>query len=164
MAHSDNAVREPSPPSEREVVITRTFEAPAARIFEMWTKPEHVARWWGPKGYTTTIDAMDARPGGEFRLVMHGPDGTRQPVKGVYKEVNPPRRLVYTEDWDLGDRPSVASVVTIAFDEGDGRTTATIHVLYETTEDRATLIDMGVREGWHSCLDRLVEELAVVES
>ena len=164
MFDADKDLREPPSRSDREIVITRTFEAPAPRIFEMWTKAEHVARWWGPKGYTTTIDRMDARPGGEFRLLMHGADGTRQPVKGVYREVNPPRRLVYTEDWDLGDRPSVASLVTIVFDERDGRTVATIHVLYETVEDRAVLIDMGVMEGWHSCLDRLVEELAVGET
>ena len=145
---------------EREIVITRRFDAPAALLFKMWTEAEHVTRWWAPAGYTTTVREMDARPGGTFRLVMHGPDGTDYPVKGVYKEVSPPRRLVYSDDWDDDSKPSMEALVTVTFDEKDGKTTLTLHILCATPEDRTAMIDMGVVTGWTSCFDKLAEELA----
>lgn len=147
-------------PENREIIITRTFDAPAALVFRMWTEAEQVARWWAPAGCTTTVRQMDVRPGGTFRLVMHGPDGADYPVKGVYKEVSPPRRLVYTDDWDDDSKPSMPSLVTVTFDERDGKTALTLHILCATPEDRAAMIDMGVVTGWNSCFDKLAKELA----
>ena len=160
MTQASGATSEPSARSDREIVLTRTFDAPAARVFKMWTEADHVARWWAPKGFTTTVKALDARPGGVFRLVMHGADGTDYPVKGVYREVVPPKRLVYVEDWDDDARPSMESLVTVAFEEHDGGTVLTLRILYASAADRAAATDMGVVEGWSSCFDNLADELA----
>lgn len=150
--------------SDREIVIVRRFDAPAALVFGMWTDPALVARWWAPAGFTTTVTALDPRPGGDFRLVMHGPDGADYPMKGVFQEVRPPNRLVYSDDWDHDwddvSRPSRPSIVTVSFDERDGKTTLTLRIVYATPADRAAAAAAGVEWGWHSCFDILADLLA----
>ena len=149
--------------SDREIVIVRRFAAPAALVFRMWTDPALVARWWAPAAFTTTVTALDPRPGGEFRLVMHGPDGTDYPMKAEFQEVRPPTRLVYRDDWDHEwddvDRPSRPSVVTVDFDERDGKTTLTLRILYATPADREAAVAAGVAWGWSSCFDILADAL-----
>jgi len=73
--------------SDREIVTTRVVDAPRELVFRAWTEPEHVGQWWGPNGFTSTIQEMDVRPGGVWRLVMHGPDGTDYPNESIYLEV-----------------------------------------------------------------------------
>src|SRR5580704_6751798 len=80
---------------DRELVLSRTLNAPAELVWEAWTKPEHIANWWGPNGFTNTINKMDIRPGGEWDLVMHGPDGTDYKNKSIFKEVVHHKKLVY---------------------------------------------------------------------
>lgn len=82
--------------SGSEFVITRFFDAPRDRVFRMWTDPKHMAQWWGPRGFTNPICELNVRPGGSWRIVMRGPDGQEHPAKGVYREIEPPRRLVMT--------------------------------------------------------------------
>ena len=82
----------------REIVITRVFDAPRELVFEMWTDPKHLAHWYGPRGFTITIQEMDVRPGGEWNMIMHGPDGTNYPNHSVFTEVVKPERLVYVHD------------------------------------------------------------------
>ena len=86
-------------------MITRVFNAPRKMVFDAWTDPRQVAQWWGPRGFTTTISEMDVRPGGVWRLVMHGPDGTDYKNKVVYLEVAKPERLVYKHEPELGTEP-----------------------------------------------------------
>ena len=143
----------------REIVITRRFEAPATLVFAMWTKAEHVARWWAPRGMTTTVEALDLRPGGAYRFVMHSGDGTDYPVNGIYHEIVPPRRLVYTDDWDGEPMPSTPSRVTVTFDERDRQTTVTLRIVFDTAEGYALARDVGVTQGWQSCFDVLAEVL-----
>ena len=81
---------------DRAIVLTRTFDAPAALVFRMWTEPEHVARWWGPQGFVTRVSAMDVRPGGRLAFRVRFPDGPEFALGGTYREVDPPRRLVHT--------------------------------------------------------------------
>jgi uncharacterized protein YndB with AHSA1/START domain len=81
--------------SERELVITRVFDAPRRLVFEAWTKPEHLALWWGPKGFTLPVCEMEFRAGGRFRLVMRGPDGKDYPFQGAYLEIVEPERIVF---------------------------------------------------------------------
>jgi len=81
--------------AEREIVMTRVFDAPRELVFQAWTDPMHVAQWWGPEGFSTTIHEMDVRPGGVWRLTMHGPDGRDYKNKMVFLEVARPERLVY---------------------------------------------------------------------
>src|SRR5690349_10691408 len=101
---------------DREIVATRVFNAPRELVFDLWTRPEHVAQWWGPNGFTTTIQEMDVRPGGVWRLVMHGPDGTNYPNRSVFVEIIRPERIVY----DHLSGPKFRSTAT--FDEEGGKT------------------------------------------
>src|SRR5271170_7435424 len=99
--------------ADREIRITRVFDAPPGVIFKLWTKPEHVARWWGPRGFTTTISEMDVRPGGTWRLVMRGPDGKDYRNRIVFLEVVKPERLVYKHEPEAGTEPGThQSIVT----------------------------------------------------
>ena len=82
--------------AEREVVITRVFDAPRSLVFKAWTDPEHMARWWGPRGFTNPICELDARVGGAWRIVMRSPAGIEYPCGGVYREIVEPERLVFT--------------------------------------------------------------------
>src|ERR1700722_521534 len=91
----------------REIAATRIFDAPRELVFRMWTEPEHVAKWWGPIGFTNTIHEMDVRPGGVWRFIMHGPDGVDYPNKNVYLEVVRPDRLV----WDHLSAPQFRMTV-----------------------------------------------------
>src|SRR6266852_4602923 len=85
---------ESGPRGDREIVITRLLDAPRELAFQAWTEPQHVAHWWGPNGFTNTIHEMDVRPGGVWRFIMHGPDGTDYKNEIVYVEVVKPERLV----------------------------------------------------------------------
>jgi uncharacterized protein YndB with AHSA1/START domain len=87
---------------DRELVITRVFDAPRELVWKAWTDPKHIAQWWGPKGFTTRVEQMDFRPGGIWRYVMCSPDGTEYPVNGVFREVVPSERIVATDEFDEG--------------------------------------------------------------
>jgi len=79
----------------RSLSISRTLQAPIELVWEVWTTPEHIAQWWGPNGFTNTIQTMDVQEGGEWKLTMHGPDGTNYPNRSVYKEVIPFKKIVF---------------------------------------------------------------------
>lgn len=83
--------------SDREIVITRIFNAPRQLVYEVWTNPERIAQWWGPEGFTTRVTELDLRPGGRSRYVMVDPDGTEYPAKGVFREIIPFERIVTTD-------------------------------------------------------------------
>src|ERR1700691_6347537 len=101
--------------SDRALIFTPIFDAPPDLVFEAWTKPEHVAQWWGPQGFSTTISEMDVRPGGIWRLVMRGPDGTDYKNKIVFLEVVKPERLVYKHEPEKGTEPSTHET-TVTFE------------------------------------------------
>ncbi len=140
---------------EREIVATRVFAAPRALVFTLWTDPRHIAQWWGPNGFTTTIDEMDVRPGGVWRFVMHGPDGVDYKNKIVYREVVAPDRLVY----DHVSGPQFQ--VTVTFAEQGGKTTVTVRMLFESAADREKVImQFGALEGLTQTLGRLGDHVA----
>ena len=143
----------------REVVETRLFDAPRALVFDAWTKPEHVAQWWGPNGFTTTIHEMDVRPGGTWRLTMHGPDGRDYRNRIVFVEIARPERLVYKHVPELGTEP-VSHETTVTFTERGGRTQVTVRMVFPT---RATLEHVirtyGVVQGLTQTLSRLALHL-----
>ena len=154
--------------SDHEVIITRIFNAPRDLVFKVWTEPEHIAQWWGPKGFTTTISQMDFRAGGTWRYVMHGPDGTEYPASEVFREIVPPERIVTTDEFDQDfeqvvntDLPSGAMVVTTLFEDLGNKTRLTIRILHSSAEDRRKHEEMGVVGGWNSSLDCLDDYLAV---
>lgn len=113
---------------DRELLITRTLNAPVELVWEAWTNPEHIANWWGPNGFTNTISKMDMTVGGEWDLVMHGPDGTDYKNKSVFKEIIPFKKIVYQH----ASAPGFTA--TIQFEAQGEQTLLTWHMLFETAE------------------------------
>jgi uncharacterized protein YndB with AHSA1/START domain len=145
--------------AERELVITRVIDAPRALVFKAWTQPEQVARWWGPKGYTTISCQMDIRPRGAYRVCMRSPQGVDHWKQGVYREIAPPERIVFTFAWeDAKGKPGHELLTTVTFVEQDGKTKLTLHqVNFETTERRD-----DHRGGWTSCLERFADYITTI--
>jgi uncharacterized protein YndB with AHSA1/START domain len=144
-------------PSDREIAITRVFDAPRALVWEAHTNPEHPPQWMlGPEGWTMPICEIDLRPGGEWHFVWRRSDGSEMEMRGVYKEIEPPERLVTTEAWG-GDWPETLNTLTL--DEEDGKTTMTNTILYPSTEARDAALGTGMKEGASLSFDRLAEHL-----
>jgi uncharacterized protein YndB with AHSA1/START domain len=147
-------------PSDRELVITRTFDAPRWLVFEAMTTPEHVRRWYGPRRLTMTVCEIDLRVGGRWRYVVRDPDGNEFGFSGVYREIVPPERLVTTESFE--GMPGHEYIATLTLDEHDGRTTLTNTLLYQSVEDRTGHMQSGMEPGMRETLDRLAELLATL--
>jgi uncharacterized protein YndB with AHSA1/START domain len=113
---------------DRELIVTRTLNAPVELVWEVWTMPEHIANWWGPNGFTNTITKMDFIPGGEWNLVMHGPDGTDYKNKSIFKEIVPFKKIVY----EHVSGPKF--IATIDFEKQGNQTFIRWHMLFETVE------------------------------
>ncbi|HEV8339685.1 MAG TPA: SRPBCC family protein [bacterium] len=145
-------------PSDREVVITRVFDAPRELVFKAFTDPKLIPHWWGPRKYKTTVDKMDVRPGGVWRFVHRGQDGNESAFNGVYREIVPPERLVYTFEWE--GLPGHILVETVTLEERDGKTTVTDRAFFETVEDRDGMLKSGMEAGAAESMDRLEELLA----
>jgi uncharacterized protein YndB with AHSA1/START domain len=146
--------------SDREVVLRRVFDAPRRLVFEAFTKPEHLVRWFGPRGYTLPVCEIDLRPGGAWRYVLRGPDGEEMGMKGVYREIAAPERLVSTEAYDIpGMGWTPESVVTTTLEERDGQTTLTSRILYQSVEHRDGHVGSGMEAGAAETFDRLAELL-----
>lgn len=147
-------------PSDREVVATRVFDAPRRLVWEAHTDPEHVPHWMlGPEGWTMPVCEIDLRPGGEWRFVWRRTDGTELEMRGEYREIVPPERLVNTERWG-GDWPE--SLSTLVLTEEDGRTTLTCTARYPSKEARDAAVETGMKDGWSASYDRLDERLTVM--
>jgi uncharacterized protein YndB with AHSA1/START domain len=145
--------------SDREITLTRTFNAPRELVWTAWTDPKHVAQWWGPSGFTSTIQEMDIRPGGVWRLIMHGPDGTDYPNHVAYIEVVKPERLVYTHGSGEVDDPGQFHV-TVTFDEQGAKTQVTMRSVFASAAERDKVVkEYGAIEGGNQTLARLAEYL-----
>ncbi len=141
--------------ANRQIVVTRVFNAPRELVFTAWTDPKHVAQWWGPNGFTITVHEMDVRPGGVWRFVMHGPDGTDFPNKIAFVEITPPERLV------LSHVSAPQFRMTATFAEQCGKTRLTVRMLFETAEERdRTVKQFGADEGLKQTIGRLEERVA----
>ena len=147
-------------PSDREIVMARAFNAPRDLVFEAWTKPEHVRNWWGPRNTTKVLFEADVRPGGSWRYVILNGEGVEVPFKGVYQEVTPPERLVYTETYDVEPFNSGDPALnTATFTEEAGKTLVTVTTVYPTKEIRDFVLGTGMEEGAAESYDRLAELL-----
>lgn len=144
-------------PSDREIVMTRVFEAPRDLVFEAHTSCEHLRSWWGPRRYGIASCEMDFRPGGAWRIVHRGPDGEEQGFHGEYREIARPERIVWTFEWD--GAPGHGSVDTLTLEELDGRTTLIATSVFRTVEDRDAMLGSGMEEGAAETWDRLAEYL-----
>jgi uncharacterized protein YndB with AHSA1/START domain len=147
-------------PSDTEIVITRSFNAPARLVFEAWTKPEHVKRWYGLQFLTMTVCEIDLRVGGKWRYVLQGPDGSEHGFSGEYKEITPPERFVYSEGYEA--MPGHDYLVTTIFTEENGKTRLTSRMLYKTKADRDGHVASGMESGMRETLDRLEQFLGTL--
>jgi uncharacterized protein YndB with AHSA1/START domain len=144
-------------PSDTEILMERTFDAPRELVWEVWTSPEHVPEWMlGPEGWTMPVCEVDLRPGGAWHFVWRKSDGTEMEMNGAYREVTPPERLVSTESWG-GDWPE--TINTVVLSEEDGATTVSQTIVYPSKEARDAALQTGMSEGASISLDRLAERL-----
>ncbi|HXZ24950.1 MAG TPA: SRPBCC domain-containing protein [Nitrospiria bacterium] len=154
--------------ADREIVISRVFDAPRRLVFRAWTQPEHLMRWWAPKGCTTPVCTVDLRPGGVIHYCMRLPEGREIWGLGIYREIVESERIVYTDSFaDADGKPVPPSyygmseghpsetMVTVTFAEREGKTTLMlVHSIPATVEERG-----GTEQGWNEMFDRLVDVL-----
>ncbi len=150
-------------PSDREIQMTRLFDAPRALVFEALTKPEHIKEWWGRlgDGYTVPECEVDLRPGGAWRFVNQTPKGKRVVFYGEYREIDAPRRMVFTEIFE--PFPDAVSVVTTVLTEEHGKTRVTLTAIYPSLDVRNMVMSTGMERGAAISYDRL-EEVAIAGS
>jgi uncharacterized protein YndB with AHSA1/START domain len=143
-------------PTDREIVMTRVFDAPRHLVFDAFTKPELLKRWFGPRGWSLVVCEVDLKVGGAFRFVLRSPDGKDMGMRGVYREIVAPERSVHMESFD--DYPG-ESQVTAEMVERDGRTTLTVTVLYPSQMVRDIVVQSGMEHGAAESYDKLAELL-----
>jgi uncharacterized protein YndB with AHSA1/START domain len=142
------------------MIGTRIFDAPRALVFEMWTDPRHLSRWWGPNGFTTTTSAYDLRPGGVWRFVMHGPDGRDYENRITFEEVVPPERIVYRHGGGDDVEP-VQFRTTVLFEDLGGKTRLTMRGQFPSAAERDRVIrEYGADTGLAQTLGRLADYVA----
>lgn len=141
--------------SDREIVMTRLFNAPRELVFEAWTNPEHVAKWWGCSTQTVLACESELRIGGEWRTVLQEENGSVHPFKGVFQEIISPELLIHTMIYDVEPYSSSVAIVTVTFREEDGKTRMTEHILHESVEARNGHLYSGMEWGAVETLDRL---------
>jgi uncharacterized protein YndB with AHSA1/START domain len=144
-------------PSDREILGTRVVDAPRELVWEAWTNPEHLPHWLlGPEGWTMPVCEIDLRPGGAWHFVWRRSDGTEMEMRGEYRDVEPPERLVHTESWG-GGWPE--TINTLILSEEDGKTTMAQTVLYPSKEARDAALATGMKKGASISFERLDEYL-----
>ena len=157
-----------SPYTGRELVITRTLDAPREVVWRAWTDPRHMRHWWGPRDYTTPVCEIDLRVGGKWFFCMRSPDGHDIWCTGVYREIAPPERLVFTDcfadergnvvpatHYGMPDDIPLEMLVTVTLEEQNGRTLMTMR-----HEGLPSTMTADAGSGWGSSFDKLEEELA----
>jgi uncharacterized protein YndB with AHSA1/START domain len=145
---------------DRELIINRVFNSPRDLVYKAWTDPKHLPHWWGPKGFTITVQEIDVKPGGVWHYVMHGPDGVDYDNKIVYIELVSPERLVYSHG---GGEEDEQFQVTVTFAEQGNRTELTMRMLFKSAAELDKVVkEYGAIEGAKSTLDRLEEQLAKI--
>ncbi|MDP8955590.1 MAG: SRPBCC family protein [Actinomycetota bacterium] len=148
-------------PTDREIVMTRVFDAPRDLVFEAHTSCEHMKNWWGPRKYEIPECEIDFRPGGTWRVVHRGPDGDEHVFRGEYREIVRPEKIVWTFEW-MG-APGQISVETLTLEEHDGKTTVTATSVYDSVEARDGMMQTGMEEGAAETYERLDEYLEVLK-
>ena len=168
MSNHETAAMKDSPtlqittPSDREIVMLRVFNAPRRLVFEAWTSPKYVPQWLlGPPGWTMPVCEIDLRPGGAWHFVWRQADGTEMEMRGMYREVVPPERVVSTETWG-GEWPETLN--TVVFFEEDGKTSVAITILYPSKQARDAALKSGMTKGAGMSYDRLAGLLASLAS
>jgi uncharacterized protein YndB with AHSA1/START domain len=142
----------------KEVTLTRTLNAPRELVYKAWTEVEHLKEWWGPRMFTNPVCEVDVRPGGAILIHMQAPDGTVYPMGGVFKEVLPPEKLVFTSTaLDKNGDVMFENINTVTFVAQGDKTLLTVHAKVDKVRDwnEAAPMLAGMREGWSMSLDKL---------
>jgi uncharacterized protein YndB with AHSA1/START domain len=151
--------------ADREIVITRVFDAPCELVWEAMVNPEHVVHWWGPNGFTTTIEKMDLRVGGVWKHIMHGPDGTDYPNSSVFKEIVKPERIVYSHGGGKEGGPGAHFVAIWTFEDLGEQTRLTMRGVFDSPADRDFVVkEYGAIEGGKQTLQRLADYLPKISA
>jgi uncharacterized protein YndB with AHSA1/START domain len=157
------ATLEVTTPTDRSIALTRAFDAPRDLVFEAYTRPALLKRWFGPPGWTLVVCEIDLRVGGRWRFEMEKVGGARMGFGGVYQEIVRPERIVSSEKfddaWYQGDATS-----TVTFVERSGKTTLTMTVVYESEEVRDAVLQSGMETGVAASYERLARELPVLRA
>lgn len=144
-----------------QLVITRVFDAPPEDVFEAWTDPAQMQRWWGPKNFTNPVCELDVRPGGAWRIIMRAPDGMEYECSGVYSEVVKPERLVFSNNaLDREGKRLLEGVTSVTFAPQGGKTKLTLETRVVGLVSYAAQMIAGMETGWNQSLDRLTELVA----
>jgi len=149
-----------------DLTLKRTIDVPRALIWNVWTDPKHVMKWWAPAPWTTVDCEIDLRPGGIFRTVMRSPEGKDFPIAGCFLELIENEKLVWTDALGPGYRPALKPFFTAIFtlEEYAGKTNYAVRVLHKDEADKKKHEDMGFHFGWSKCLDQLVELVTRLKS
>jgi len=149
---------------ERELVISRLVDVPRAKLFRGWTDPKLMEQWFCPKPWFVSDVNLDLRPGGASSMFINGPNGEKFPNRGVYLDIVPNERIVftdaYTEAWKPSEKPFFTGVVT--FEDRGGKTLYTARALHWNVADREQHEKMGFHDGWNKALDQLIELAATL--
>lgn len=145
--------------ADRELLMIREFQAPRELVWEAWTNPDHIVHWWGPNGFTNTIHEMNVKPGGVWRYIMHGPDGTDYPNRITFREVVKPKLLTYRHGSDIENDPGEFEV-TVNFEAKGNATELTMRMVFKTKEMRDFVVNKyGAIEGGNQTMNKLGEYL-----
>jgi uncharacterized protein YndB with AHSA1/START domain len=153
--------------NNKELIIIRIFDAPRDQVFQAWTDSKIISQWWGPNGVTNTVNALDARPGGAIDIVMLAGGvlgdmaGNEWPMLGTFKEVIAPEKLVYTSSAIVDNKPILECLNTVTFDEEDGKTKMTLHVVVTDAAPEAKGPLSGMKMGWTMSIDKLSKLLSL---
>ncbi len=149
-------------PSDREILMTRVFDAPRDLVFEAHSSCEHLSRWWGPRRYEVASCDVDFRPGGAWRIVHRGPDGGEHAFRGEFRQIVRPERIVWTFEYE--GWPGQISVETLTLEEVDGKTKLTATAVHDSKEARDAMIESGMEEGAAETYERLDEYLETLKT
>ncbi len=144
-------------PSDREVSMSRVFDAPRELVFKAHIDPKLVAQWWGQRYSTTIVDKLDAQPGGSWRFIQREPDGNEYAFRGEFREIVAPTRIVQTFEFE--GMPGKIVVDTMTFEDLGGKTRVTTRSVFDSIEDRDGMLSTGMEEGANESWDRLAELL-----
>ena len=148
-------------PGSHEIIMTRVFDAPRELVFKVMTDPQHLAKWWGPRQYTTVVDKMDVKPGGLWRYVQRGADGSEFGFHGVYHSIIAPERVVDTFEFE--GMPGHVLMETSIFEAlPDGKTKLTVSSVFQSVADRDGMLQSGMEFGTNESYERFDELLATL--
>jgi len=150
---------------KRDLIISRVLDAPLERVWRAWTNPQELQQWWGPRGVTIPVCTWEAQPGGQIEIVMLAGEelgdlkGSEWPMTGQFKEVVSHKKLVYTSNAIMDNKPIIESINTVTFEEHDGKTKLTLHVAVTKATAEADGPLASMKMGWTQTIDKLEESL-----